>query len=134
MHSIRGVGWRLADDPPIGRKPILTAEPAHLAAEPLSSLKPAQKARRPEPGADRLRAAVRKMPGSFSTATAARAAGVNTKKALARLHDLERRGEVYRVGNRWSTQPSPSDLASAMDRLEARTSNLRIVRDRSRVG
>jgi hypothetical protein len=65
---------------------------------------------------------------------AARAAGLNDKKTLARLHDLERRGEVQRVGNRWSTPPPPDDLASAMDRLEARTSNLRIVRDRARVG
>jgi hypothetical protein len=74
------------------------------------------------------------MPGSFTTARAARAAGVNKKKALARLHDLERRGEVYRVGERWSTQPPASDLASAMDRLEAQTSNLRIVRGRPGVG
>jgi hypothetical protein len=125
---------RFGDDPPIGRKPIRTEEPALLAAEPLSSASPRADERRPEPGEDRLRAALRKMPDSFSTATAARAAGVNTKKARARLHDLERRGEVYRVGNRWSTQPSPSDLASAMDPLEAQTSNLRIVRDRPRVG
>jgi predicted Rossmann fold nucleotide-binding protein DprA/Smf involved in DNA uptake len=89
--------------------------------------------RRPEPE-DRLRATLRRMPGSFTTARAARAAGVNKKKALARLHDLERRGEVYRVGERWSTQPPASDLASAMDRLEAQTSNLRIVRGRPGVG
>ena len=73
------------------------------------------------------------MPGSFSTAMVARAAGLNKNKALARLHDLERRGEVHRVGNRWSTEPSPDAVALAMDRLQARTSNLRIVRDRARV-
>jgi hypothetical protein len=74
------------------------------------------------------------MRGSFSTATAARAAGLNTDKTLARLHELERRGEVQTVGNRWSTQSLHTDVPSAMDRLEARTSNLRIVRDRARVG
>jgi hypothetical protein len=73
------------------------------------------------------------MSGSFSTAMAARAAGLNNDKALARLQELERRGEVQRVGNRWSTESPPSDVAAAMDRLEARTSNLRIVRDRARV-
>ena len=65
---------------------------------------------------------------------AARAAGLNNDKTLARLQDLERRGEVQRLGNRWSTEPPPSDIASAMDRLEARTSNLRIVTDRARSG
>jgi hypothetical protein len=74
------------------------------------------------------------MSGSFSTAMAARAAGLNNDKALDRLQDLERRGEVRRVGNRWSTESAPSDVAAAIDRLEARTSNLRIVRDRARVG
>ena len=66
---------------------------------------------------------------------AARAAVLNNDKTLARLQDLERRGEVQRLGNRWSTEPPASDIASAMDRLEARTSNnLRIVRDRERAG
>jgi hypothetical protein len=73
------------------------------------------------------------MPGTFSTAMAARAARLSNDKTLARLQDLERRREVRRVGNRWSTEPPPSDLAAAIDRLEARTSNLRIVRNRSRV-
>jgi hypothetical protein len=77
---------------------------------------------------------VGKLSGSFSTAMAARAAGLNNAKALARLQDLERRGEVRRVGNRWTTESPPSDVAAAMDRLEARTSNLRIVRGRARVG
>ncbi|HEY1521169.1 MAG TPA: hypothetical protein VGF91_32385 [Solirubrobacteraceae bacterium] len=65
---------------------------------------------------------------------AARAAGLNSDKALARLEDLERRGEVRRVGKRWSTEAPPSDISAAMDRLQARTSNLRIVRERTRVG
>ena len=70
---------------------------------------------------------------SFSTATAARAAGLNHDKTLARLLDLQRRGEVHRFGNRWSTRPPVDDqLAAAFDRLQARTSNVRIVRHRPR--
>jgi hypothetical protein len=65
---------------------------------------------------------------------AARAAALNNERAVARLQELERRGEVRRVGKRWSTESPPSDVAAAMDRLEARTSNLRIVRERARVG
>jgi hypothetical protein len=53
---------------------------------------------------------------------AAPAAGLNRDKALARLQELERRGEIRRVGRRWSTEASPSDVAAAIDRLEARTS------------
>jgi hypothetical protein len=102
--------------------------------EPVSPAKPSAGERRTERPPDRLRAALRKLPSQFSTATAARAAGLNNDKTLARLQDLERRGEVQRIGNRWSTEAPPSDVASAMDRLEARTSNLRIVRDRARVG
>jgi hypothetical protein len=64
---------------------------------------------------------------------ASRAAGLSSEKALARLQDLESRGEVRRVGKRWSTEPPPTDLETAIDRLEARTSNLRIVRERARV-
>jgi hypothetical protein len=64
---------------------------------------------------------------------AARAAGLSNDKTLTRLKDLAERGDVHRVGNRWSTESPPSDLAAAIDRLEARTSNLRIVRDRARV-
>jgi hypothetical protein len=64
---------------------------------------------------------------------AARAAALNNDRAVARLQELERRGEVRRVGKRWSTESPPSDVAAAMDRLEARTSNVRIVRERARV-
>ena len=59
---------------------------------------------------------------------------MNSDKALARLEDLERSGDVRRVGKRWSTESPPSELAAAMDRLQARTSNVRIVRERARVG
>jgi hypothetical protein len=82
---------------------------------------------------DRLRAALPQLPSSFSTAMAARAAGLNNEKTIARLQDMERRGEVRRDGNRWTTEAAPTDLTAAIDRLEARTSNLRIIRDRTPV-
>jgi hypothetical protein len=128
---------RFGDDPPVGRTPQPTPEPTPTptkAAKPPTPTTPAAGQRNSEPPPDRLRAALRKLPSSFSTAMAAKAAGLNSEKTLARLQDLERRGEVQRIGNRWSTESPPSDIASAMDRLEARTSNLRIVRDRARVG
>jgi hypothetical protein len=124
---------RFGEDPPVGRKPEPEKVAAPAAAE-APAPNPRASERRNEPRPDRLRAALSELPGSFSTATAARAAGLNPAKTLARLQDLERRGEVQRVGNRWSAEPPPSDIASAMDRLAARTTNLRIVRDRARVG
>jgi hypothetical protein len=94
-----------------------------------------QAAQRQSPSSpDRLRAALPQLPSSFSTAMAARAAGLNNEKTVARLQDLERRGEVRRDGNRWTTEAAPTDLTAAIDRLEARTSNLRIIRDRTPVG
>lgn len=134
---------RFGEDPPIGRKPEPAPEPPHEASEASeasvpSEPRPTPKQRsgesRRERRPDRLQAALRKLPGSFSTAMAARAAGLNNEKTLARLHDLERRGEVRRVGNRWSTEPPRDEVAAAMDRLQARTTNLRIVRERTRVG
>lgn len=125
---------RFGDDPPVGRKPAPASEPAPAAAEPVAPPQPRPDERAADRGPDRLRAALGKLPGSFSTAMAARAAGLNSDKALARLEDLERRGEVRRVGKRWSTEAPPSDISAAMDRLQARTSNLRIVRERTRVG
>ncbi|MEA2196541.1 MAG: hypothetical protein QOJ25_592 [Solirubrobacteraceae bacterium] len=74
------------------------------------------------------------MPASFSTAMIARAAGVKNAKALSRLEDLERNGEVWRDGKRWTTEQPPTDLSAALDRLQARTSNLRIIRDHTPVG
>jgi hypothetical protein len=124
---------RFGDDPPVGRKPVPAAEPAAAVAQPPSPSSPRPSERRTTRRPDRLRAALRELPSSFSTAMAARAAGLNNRKTLARLHDLERRGELRRVGNRWTTERAPDDVASAMDRLEASTSNLRIVRERARV-
>ena len=128
-----GCRARFGDDPPVGRRPAAVLEPVPATAEPPTPAAQRPGVRRPD-RPDRLRAALRKLPGSFSTAMAARAAGISSEKALARLQDLERRGEVQRVGKRWSTEPPRSDVAAAMDRLEARTSNLRIVRERARVG
>ena len=125
---------RFGDDPPVNRTAAPASQPAPAATGSLSApAKPRERERRSGPRPDRLRAALDTMPSSFSTAMVARAARLNNDKALARLQDLERRGEVRRVGNRWSTEPPPSEVAEAMDRLEARTSNLRIVRNRSRV-
>ena len=125
---------RYGDDPPVGRKSAPPSEPVPAAPELPAPPQQRRGERVTDPPPDRLRAALGKLPGSFSTAMAARAAGLNSEKALARLEDLERRGEVRRVGKRWSTESPPSDVAAAMDRLQARTSNLRIVRDRARVG
>jgi hypothetical protein len=80
-----------------------------------------------------MRAALVELPSSFSTAMAARAARLSNDRALGRLEDLERHGEVRRVGKRWSTAAPPSDLTAAFDRLEARTTKLRIVRESARV-
>ena len=121
---------RFGDDPPLGRQPAHWLEPVPAPTEPPAP--PEQ--RQPDERPDRLRAALPKLPGSFSTAMAARAAGMNSDKALARLEDLESSGDVRRVGKRWSTESPPSELAAAMDRLQARTSNVRIVRERARVG
>lgn len=125
---------RFGDDPPVGRQPAHRLEPVPATAE--SPVPPEQRRgeRGPDQRRDRLRAALPKLPGSFSTAMAARAAGINRDKALARLEDLERSGDVRRVGNRWSTESPPSELTAAMDRLQARTSNVRIVRERARAG
>ena len=128
-----GCRARFGDDPPVGRKPAPPSEPIPAAAEPLAPPQQRPGERGTDRRPDRLRAALGRLPGSFSTAMAARAAGLNSDKVLARLEGLERRGEVRRVGKRWSRESPPSDVAAAMDRLEARTSNLRIVRERARV-
>ena len=127
-----GCRARFGEDPPVGRKPA-SAETVGVAAEPPAP-RPAANDRETTRRPDRLRAVLEELPSLFSTAMASRAAGLSNEKVLARLQDLEGRGEVTRVGKRWSTEAPPSDLTAAMDRLEARTSNLRIVRERARVG
>jgi hypothetical protein len=78
---------------------------------------------------------LRELPnGEYTTRKIADTAGLQPAKALRRLRQLAASGEVRAVGKRWSTEPPPSDLDDALDRLQARTSNIRIVRDRSVVG
>jgi hypothetical protein len=78
---------------------------------------------------------LRELPkGEHSTGRIAKAAGLNHAKTVRRLRQLAAAGEVRAVGKRWSTEPPPSDIDEALDRLQARTSNIRIVRDRSLVG
>jgi DNA-binding IclR family transcriptional regulator len=60
----------------------------------------------------------------------AKAAGLNHEKTVRRLQTLHAAGEVQQVGKRWSNEPPSTDIEAAMDRLQARTTNLRIVRDR----
>jgi DNA-binding Lrp family transcriptional regulator len=82
-----------------------------------------------------LRRVLRELPrGDHSIETIAKAARLNPTKTLGRLRELEASGEVRQVGRRWSTEQPPSDVERAFDRLQSRTSNIRIVRDRSRVG
>ena len=126
---------RFGEAPPTSQHSSRTQEHTRAAAaEPRSPMQHAsagerERAQRP----DRMRAALVELPSSFSTAMAARAARLSNDKALNRLKDLERHGEVRRVGKRWSTAAPPSDLTAAFDRLEARTTKLRIVRESARV-
>ena len=71
--------------------------------------------------------------GEYTTGKIAKAAGLPQAKTLRRLRQLAASGEIREIGNRWSTEPPPSDLDQALDRLKARTNNIRIVRDRSLV-
>ena len=88
---------------------------------------------RPRQHEDRLKRVLRELPrGEHSTGRIAKAAGLNHAKTLGRLRQLEASGEVRQVGKRWSTERPSTDLEGAFERLEARTSNIRIVRDRSR--
>jgi hypothetical protein len=123
---------RFGEAPPTAQHPAATAARAPTAAEPSPTQARASDRKRARPP-DRMRAALVELPSSFSTAMAARAARLSDDKALGRLKDLERDGEVRRVGKRWSTAAPPSDLTAAFDRLEARTTKLRIVRESARV-
>jgi hypothetical protein len=109
---------------------------ARQAAQPsVTQPKAPEAVRRSEPREDRLKKALGELPrGEYATARIAKAAGLNHDKALARLQQLQAAGEVRQVGNRWSTEPAQTDLEGAFDRLQARTSNLRIVRDSTPAG
>jgi len=119
---------RYGDKPP--------ARIAHEVTQPSATQPTTSKADRPsEQREDRLKKALGELPrGEYATARIAKAAGLNHDKALARLQQLQTAGEIRQVGNRWSTEPALTDLEGAFDRLQARTNNLRIVRDRAPVG
>jgi hypothetical protein len=124
---------RYGSAPPVRerRVPAFPADSPSPAAEPA----PAARERRSEQHEDRVKKALRELPrGEHSTGRIAKAAGLNYAKTLRRLPQLEASGGVREVGKRWSTEPPSSDLEEAFDRLQARTSNIRIVRDRSPVG
>lgn len=118
---------RFGEAPPVAER----QEPA--AAQTPEAKAPAKVAP-PKQHEDRLKKALRELPrGEHSTGRIAKAAGLNHAKTLGRLHELEAAGEVQQVGKRWSTERPSSDIEGAFDRLQARTSNVRIVRERSRV-
>jgi hypothetical protein len=107
---------------------------AQAAAVPVSEPEVAGPAPRRAPREDRLRKALGELPREpHSVGQIARAAGLNHEKTLRRLRALEAAGEVRQVGRRWSTEPPSTDVEAAFDRLQARTRNLRIVRDREPV-
>src|ERR1700737_2395169 len=66
-----GCQARFGDDPPVGRKPTPPPDPPPPPPEPLSPPKPPADEPGTERHPDRLRAALRRLPGSFSTAMAA---------------------------------------------------------------
>jgi hypothetical protein len=122
---------RYADAPPapFARKQL--DAPPSPAAEPTATT-PERRAPERE---DRVRRVLRELPkGEYSTGRIAKAAGLNHAKTIRRLRQLAASGEIREVGKRWSTEPAPTDIDEALDRLQARTSNIRIVRDRSLVG
>jgi hypothetical protein len=119
---------RYGDAPPVSETP----KPAP-APTPQPATRP--HVQRPRQHEDRLKRVLRELPrGEHSTGRIAKAAGLNHAKTLGRLRQLEASGEVRQVGKRWSTERPSTDLEGAFDRLEARTSNIRIVRDRARGG
>lgn len=122
---------RYGDAPParpVGKRP--EAGLSRTAEAPLPKPEP-----RPREREDRVRRVLRELPeGEYSTGRIAKAAALNEAKTLRRLRELAASGEVRQVGKRWSTEPAPSDMDMALDRLQARTSNIRIIRDRAPVG
>jgi hypothetical protein len=112
--------------------PVAVAAP--VTAAPVSSPEVAVAEAVPGPGEDRLRRALRELPrGAHSVGQIAKAAGLNQERTLRRLRALQAAGEVQQVGKRWSNEPPSTDVEAAFDRLQAQTSNLRIIRDREPV-
>lgn len=115
--------------PPTDASP--EAAPTAASGAETSERSPRRRSRpaRGRPHEDRLKKALRELPaGEHSTGRIAKAAGLNHAKTLSRLHALEAAGEIRQVGKRWSNERPSTDIEAALDRLQARTSNLRIVR------
>jgi hypothetical protein len=118
------------------KPPVAVAEP-QPEPTPAAAVEPAQNAQkkparrsRPRQSEDRLKRALRELPpGEHSTGRIAKAAGLNHAKVLSRLHALQEAGEVRQIGKHWSADRPSTDLEAAFDRLQARTGNLRIVRE-----
>ena len=91
---------RFGDDPPASCKLARAVEAVPAAAEPLAPARQRSDERGTARRPDRLRAAVRELPGSFSTAMAARAAGLTAI----------RRSRVCRI---WSATARSGVSASA---------------------
>jgi hypothetical protein len=119
------------------KPPVAVAEPqpeptpaAAATAEPEPEQKKPARRSRPRQSEDRLKRALRELPpGEHSTGRIAKAAGLNHAKVLSRLHALQEAGEVRQIGKHWSADRPSTDLEAAFDRLQARTGNLRIVRE-----
>ena len=117
---------RYGEKPPVAEA---APEPTTAAAAEPAQKKPARRAR-PRQSEDRLKRALRELPpGEHSTGRIAKAAGLNHAKVLSRLHALQEAGEVRQIGKHWSADRPSTDLEAAFDRLQARTGNLRIVRE-----
>jgi hypothetical protein len=110
--------------------PAQTSKAAASAATATASATTATSAHRPRQHEDRLKKVLRELPrGEHSTGRIAKAAGLNQPKTLRRLRELEALGEVRQVGKRWSTRRASTDVEAAFERLQARTSNIRVVRE-----
>jgi hypothetical protein len=107
--------------------------PAAAPVQP-AAVATASSTHRPRQDEDRLKKVLRELPQEeHSTGRIAKAAGLNHTKTLRRLRELEASGDVQQVGKRWSTRRASTDVQAAFERLQARTSNIRILReDRSR--
>lgn len=120
---------RYGDAPPAPAE-VARPEADRHGAEPT----PAKPEPRRQEREDRVRRVLRELPeGEYSTGRIAKAAALNHAKTLRRLSELAASGEIRQVGKRWSTERSPSDIDLALERLQARTSNIRIVRDKTPV-
>ncbi len=122
---------RYGEKPPVVEaQPVAEPKPAAQAAPEEPQKKPARRARPARQSEDRLKRALRELPpGEHSTGRIAKAAGLNHAKVLSRLHALQEAGEVRQIGKHWSADRPSTDLEAAFDRLQARTGNLRIVRE-----